>query len=218
LYRIFTLALTLVLILSPTVAAEVPKEVRDRGVAATVRVEDRADSTGGSGVLIALKASHSYVLTAQHVVPKAEKVEVTTAFSKPVKAEVLARSAEVDLAILRFPAADRPLPVSLAVVGTTPDQVISAGWESGRESTDLAEELKGKVRLRRPGASNAVLCWEVARRPTNGRSGGPLMDQAGRIIGIASGHDGTVGYYVHVDEIHAFLRANALGWLTEDEH
>jgi hypothetical protein len=37
------------------------------------------------------------------------------------------------------------------------------------------------------------------------------------VIGVASGHDGTRGYYVHADEVHAFLRENGLRWLADPE-
>jgi S1-C subfamily serine protease len=213
--RIFTLGLAIALT-TPAFADE-PTEVRDRGVAATVHVSDAADATSGSGVIIARSGGHAYVLTAQHVAPKADTVEVRTTRGKPVKAEVLARSAQADLAVLRFAAVDLPAPVSLGATGKTPEQVISVGWEEGATPMARAEEIKGTVRLRRPGESSTVLCWEAAHPPANGRSGGPLIDQAGRVVGIASGHDGTAGYYVHVDEIHAFLKANALRWLTEDD-
>lgn len=198
--------------------AEVPKEIRDRGVAATVRVTNGADDTGGSAIVIARRGGHAYVLTAQHVVPKSDTVEIRTIRGKPVKAEVLARSAQLDLAVLRFAASDLPTPVPLAAAGAVPEGVISVGWEEGATPKARAEEVKGKVRLRRPGEATPVLCWEAARAPAAGRSGGPLVDQSGRLVGIASGHDGTGGYYVHIDEIHTFLRANALRWLAEDEH
>jgi len=213
--RIFTLGLA-VAVAIPAVA-DVPSKVRDRGVAATVRVNNAADATGGSGVIIAHSGGHAYVLTAQHVTPKAETVEVKLVRGKPVKAEVLARSTGLDLAILRFAATDLPAPVSLAAAGTSLEQVISVGWEEGATPTAQAEEVKGTVRLRRPGESTTVLCWEAARPPASGRSGGPLVDQAGRVVGIASGHDGSRGYFVHVDEIHGFLKANALRWLIEDD-
>lgn len=213
--RIFTLGLAVALTIPAF--ADVPTDVRDRGIAATVRVTDAADATSGSGVIIAQSGGHAYVLTAQHVAPKADAVEVRTTRGKPVKAEVLARSAHADLAVLRFAAADLPAPVSLGTTGKTPEQVISVGWEEGATPMARAEEIKGTVRLRRPGQSSTVHCWEAAHPPANGRSGGPLMDQAGHVIGIASGHDGSHGYYVHIDEIHAFLKANALRWLTDDD-
>ena len=36
-------------------------------------------------------------------------------------------------------------------------------------------------------------------------------------IRIATGHDGATGYYVHADEVRAFLKANALEWVIEED-
>jgi len=216
--RIFTLGL--VTLVAPAAAEEVPKEARDRGMAATVRIESAADGTGGSGVMFAQSRGLDYVLTAAHVAPKGDRVEVRFAGSKAVKAEVIARSADKDLAVLRFAPPTSPTPTApapLAATGTAPDRVASVGWEEGVTPTARAEKLKGAVRLRRAASPGTVLSWEVAEPPAGGRSGGPLIDQAGRVVGLASGHDGTTGYYVHIDEIHMFLRVNALGWLIEDE-
>jgi hypothetical protein len=43
------------------------------------------------------------------------------------------------------------------------------------------------------------------------------VDEAGRVIGLASGHDGETGYYVHADEIHTFLRTHGLKWIVEED-
>jgi hypothetical protein len=102
-------------------------------------------------------------------------------------------------------------------MGVKPKNLLSVGWEKGDAPNCLDESLKGKVRLKKPGLTNAVLCWEVERKPVAGRSGGPLLDETGLVLGVASGHDGKTGYYVHIDEIHAFLRLSGLRWLAEEE-
>ena len=84
--------------------------------------------------------------------------------------------------------------------------------------TVLVEAVKRKVLLRRPGDTKSTWCWETQRRPERGRSGGPLLDEAGRVIGLASGHDGKCGYYTHAEEIHRFLKRNALDWLFEKDN
>ena len=178
--RIFTLGLAVAV--TTTAFADVPTDIQDRGVAATVRVTDAADTTGGSGVIIARSGGHAYVLTAQHVAPKAETVEVRTIRGKPVKAEVLARSAQADLAVLRFAAADLPAPVTLGAIGKTPEQVIGVGWEEGVTPTAQTEEIKGTLQLRRPGEATTVRCWEVVRPPAKGRSGGPLIEDRKSVV------------------------------------
>jgi S1-C subfamily serine protease len=214
--RIFILALAASI--TPFAAAEVPEDVRARGKAATVKVTSDADQQYGSGVVIAQGGSHSYLLTACHIVPTAKKVDVKVLGGKTYSAEVLARSPESDLAVLRLPTADGfPTPIKLAPVVVKPKALLSIGWEKGDAPTCLDESLKGKVRLKKPCENTAVLCWEVERKPAAGRSGGPLLDESGLVAGVASGHDGTTGYYIHIEVIHAFLRHNGLKWLTEEE-
>lgn len=214
--RIFIFALATSV--TPLMAAEVPEAIRDRAKAATVKVISDTDQQFGSGVVIGQGGSHTYLLTACHIVPTAKKVDVKVPGGKTYNAEVLERSPETDLAVLRLPtAAGLPSPIQLAASRAKPMNLISIGWEKGDAPSVLDESLKGKVKLKRPGETNSVLCWEVGRKPAAGRSGGPLLDESGLVLGIASGHDGTTGYYVHVDVIHAFLSDKGLKWLTEEE-
>jgi S1-C subfamily serine protease len=213
--RIFILA-AVALAASPA-AADDAKSLRDRAVAASVRIANQVDGVNGSGVLVGQNGSEAYVLTAQHVVPKANRVKVSVSGGNSVEAEVLARSSEADLAIARF-TAPRDLPTPLQIGGSeAPKSAISVGWSNGEAPEVLDEKLKGELRIRRPGETTSVLCWESERKPAPGRSGGPLIDQSGAVIGVATGHDGDVGYYVHSREIREFLRRNALKWLIEND-
>jgi S1-C subfamily serine protease len=203
---------------------EFPPEARERGVAATVKVVCPADGAWGSGVIVARGGPHTYVLTAHHVVAggRTAEVRVAPAAGGPKaevthRAEVLARSPEADLALLRMPAGDGlPAPLAIARGEARPSSAVSVGWEKGDRPSAREEAVTGKVRIRRPGQAGSVSCWETTRKPAAGRSGGPLLDETGRLIGLASGHDGAAGYYVHAEEIHAFLRQNGLRWIADD--
>lgn len=202
---------------APIAWGETPDELRARAKAATVKVISEKDRESGSGAVIAQANAHTYVLTAEHIAPTAKSVEVKVTGGKSFAAEVLARSAENDLAVLRIPTTEGlPTALKLAATGAKPKRAMSVGWEKGDAPSSLDESLKGKVRLKKPGETNSVLCWEIERKPAAGRSGGPLVDETGLVLGVASGHDGTSGYYVHIDTIHAFLRLNGLKWLTEE--
>lgn len=208
----------LVIAFASLAAAQAPESVRTRSAAAVVRVTSDADQQFGSGVVFARSGPHTYILTAQHIVKTAKKVEVKTPAGKVFKAEVLASSGDSDLAVLRLlTSAELPAPIKLAASGAKPKKVVSVGWEKGESPTCLDETLKGKVRLKKPGETRSLVCWEVERKPAAGRSGGPLVDDAGMIVGVASGHDGATGYYVHIDEIYAFLRLSGLELLTDEE-
>ena len=207
------------LLIAPFTGTEEPPSARERGLSATVKVTCEKDSQFGSGVAIARANGHTYILTAQHLVPTAKKASVTVPGGKTFVANVLARSVEKDLAVLRIAGtAALPRALPLAAAGVKPEKdLLSLGWAKGDAPTAIEETLLGKVRLKRPGETNAELCWEVERKPAAGRSGGPLMDSTGAVVGIASGHDGSSGYYVHVDEIRPFLRQSGLQWLTEED-
>jgi S1-C subfamily serine protease len=135
-------------------------------------------------------------------------------------AVVLARSAEADLAILRLPTSPglpKPLPLAAAKqVPKAPCQALSVGWAGGDAPTALDEMVRRDALVRRPGEKAAVRSWQTQRKQARGRSGGPLVDRAGRVIGLASGHDRESGYYVHVAEVHRFLKNNGLGFLSEE--
>lgn len=203
-------------------AGEYPAAARERALAATVKVASAADDKTGSGVVVRKTKTQAFVLTACHVVEKAKTVDVLLPGEKgkpgkTVKAEVLERDPLRDLALLRMTADGVPGAVPLAPAGGKPKLALSAGWEKGDAPGALDESLKGAVNLRKPGATTVVTCFETARKQAAGRSGGPLLDEAGRVIGVATGHDGATGYYVHADEVRAFLKAGALEWVIEED-
>jgi hypothetical protein len=92
---------------------------------------------------------------------------------------------------------------------------VSVGCDGGKAPTCRAETVKGRKAVRRPG-EDAVVSWEVERAPAAGRSGGPLVDRRGYVLGIASGASDDRGYYVHPEEIARFLNKHVLGDLADE--
>ena len=97
----------------------------------------------------------------------------------------------------------------------TPRASFSLGFVDGNAPTVLAETIVGTVLLRKPGADESAHFWKCQALPVAGRSGGPLLDPDGTLLGICSGGDGKSSYYTHLDEIRRFLRRNGLRHLTD---
>lgn len=205
-------------------------EVSQRAVlGATVRVMVDGEKSGaGTGIVVRQQGAFRYVLTAAHVVAKAQKLEVHSfsAKSHPDPAEttreveVLASFPDQDLAVLRIPAGKLAVaPLILAPRGSAPKEArfsaLTTGCDGGAAPTCLAEEVRGK-KLLRPAKDKTFFAWEVAGSPAAGRSGGPLVDPKGRLLGICTGTQDGRGYYTHLDEIHAALKREGLAWIGEE--
>ncbi len=197
-------------------------------ITACPRVITRSGArAAATGVTIGVRGGYAYVLTAQHAVPGAEEREVQffTRESYPLPAvkirgvQVLTRWDDSDLALLKVklgPDSCGVLP--LAGVGQRPKkfpvEVLSIGCSLGEPPTVRAETIVAKKPARRPGGGIAFF-WELAAAPVPGRSGGPLLDNEGRVIGVcAAGRSGR-GYYTHLDEILAALANDSNEWLWQ---
>jgi S1-C subfamily serine protease len=203
-------------------------EVRAVARCATVRVLNETTGDVGSGVLLGRKVEAAYVLTADHVTRGGQRFAVSTfslaSFPRPANVynsvTVLPGSPAADLAILRVAIGDDPLPgkAPLCPPEAAPKGAffaLTVGCDEGRQPISVVDKVLARRRVRKPGTDETALYWEVAGKPEKGRSGGPLLDRQGRVIGVASGVGDEKGYYTHAEEIHAFLTANGLKWLYE---
>jgi S1-C subfamily serine protease len=206
-----------------------PADLQAACLQATVKVVNVTPNKEGSGVIVKQQDQLVYVLTANHVVEKADKIEVHVFSAKSYPkaaavydgARVYAQAREADLAVLVFatrdtlPGVARLCPAKQVPTGTDfPGLTVGCG--GGKAPTCAAETVKGKKVIRRPGEGDTTT-WELAAAPAGGRSGGPLFDKRGLVIGIASGIGDGKGYYVHPDEILRFLKRNDLANLAEDD-
>lgn len=203
----------------------VSETVQARALGATVSVRNAATKKEGSGALVGRAGPFAYVLTALHVVSDGDELEVTvfradsTAAARYRSAEVIARSANlVDLALLRLATSDT-LPPFLVVSAPrgAPQTTMTAsalGCNPGKApSVSPAKVSVKKVRRQQQEA----IFWEADSRHPAGRSGGPLIDAEGDIIGVCTGSSQEKTYFVHLDEIHRFLRQHGVRWLIKGE-
>ena len=207
-----------------------PRPIRNAATAATVRIANPTQSSLGSGVLIGSRGPFAYILTADHVVQQANSMEFETfdqagrlqAGSAVRVAEVLARSARVDLALLRIPNSEhlpevlRVCPPSLTPgAGQFPG--LTVGCRGDEAPTAALVTVTEKRLVRRQAGGESAWVWQVDRATAKGRSGGPLVDRRGYVLGIGSGVSDGKGFYCHTAEIHRFLKENGLKWLCEEQ-
>lgn len=202
-----------------------PPMLHRQVAAASVRISERGGETVATGVAVAARGGYFYVLTAAHAVKGAGAFSVQSApaangnSSRHGHVDVLLREPACDVALLRvrvgeqappsLPIAGFPVPgdieefdaVSVAFAGTTP--------------LPRVERVLAKKLLKR-GSLEATFVWETRARPEPGRSGGPLVDSAGRVIGVCRGAQDGRGYFCHQEEIAALLKKRGYAWLVPE--
>ena len=220
----------------PTVEGEsFSAEQQHKALAATVRIVlpgTQLRGVGqGTGVIVGRREKMVFVLTANHVAVEGRAIQIQTfadaSYPKPEEttaAEVTTRWPKEDLALLRAfvqspPGVARICPESLLPKGDT-FAVLAVGCTGGAEPTCLIDRLKGSGQFVKPDGTKAHL-WESGHETAVGRSGGPLFDRRGYVVGICSGNGSTKsgrnGYYVHLTVIHKALGDQSLSWLWTDE-
>ena len=146
--------------------------------------EQRGEATG-TGFVIDEDGS---ILTNAHVVEDAQSVAVRFADQKVVPAEVRGRDRSTDLALLKVDpkAAElRPLQLGTSRSVQVGDPTVAIGNPFGLDLTLTTGVISAKQRrIEAPNGFQIddVLQTDAAINP--GNSGGPLIDAAGRVIGI----------------------------------
>ncbi len=172
------------------------------------------DATG-SGFVIDRSGN---ILTNAHVVDGAVKVMVQLADQKTVEARVVGRDTSSDLALLKIDPdglALRPLELGSAKDTQVGDPVIAIGNPFGLDrtlTTGVVSALQRQITAPNGFAITDVIQTDAAINP--GNSGGPLIDAAGRVIGINSqieagsgGGNVGIGFAVPIDTAKQILPA-----------
>ncbi len=174
----------------------------------TIRVDGGRQGSGtGSGFVLDTKG---HVLTNNHVVEAGDltasgEIEVVLSNGDTEKATIVGRDRSYDLAVLKIARTDlTPLtlgPSAKVVVG---DQVIAVGAPLGLDQTVTTGIVSALNRPVAPGGasdneSSYINAIQTDAAINPGNSGGPLLDAAGKVIGINSaiaaipGGGGTTG-------------------------
>jgi S1-C subfamily serine protease len=141
----------------------------------------------GSGFVV---DNDGYILTNEHVVAGASKVSVSFNDNKVEPAKVVGSDPSNDLALLKVDPDGvklKPLPLGSAKGTKVGDPVIAIGNPFGYDRTLTTGVISARQRkiIAPDGFTiSDVLQTDAAINP--GNSGGPLLDAAGRVIGINS--------------------------------
>ncbi len=162
-----------------------------------------------------------YVITNAHVVDGCDDPKVVFGLNEPVPAQVLARDAKNDLALLKV--------VRLA----DHVAVLRAGVKVGEEIAAFGYPLQGTLSAggnftlgnvsALAGAQNDSTRVQITAPVQPGNSGGPVVDRAGNVVGVVvsvitqhmRGAAQNIGFAIKIDVLTAFLNSHAVPYLTE---
>ncbi len=166
-------------------------------------------SGAGSG-FIWDRAGH--VVTNHHVVAGATSLAVRLDTGEVVKAKLVGSTPDYDLAVIRLVgtrAGREPIPLGMSSSLRVGQSVFAIGNPFGLSRT-LTSGIISALNRRLPTANNrevaGVIQTDAAINP--GNSGGPLVDSAGRLIGVntsilsGSGSSAGIGFAVPVDIVN----------------
>jgi S1-C subfamily serine protease len=178
---------------------------------------------GGLGTGFVVR-SDGVVVTNEHVIQGAQRVTVTLPDEdRTVDAEVVATDAEHDLAVLRADATGLPaVPLGSSADLLLGQQVVALGYALGLEggptvTSGIVSSLDRTIQVQDPNSPDGartytdVLQTDAAINP--GNSGGPLIDLAGRVVGIDSAGSSqaeNIGFAIAIDAAKPLIE-RALG-------
>ena len=166
----------------------------------------------GSGFVL---DRQGHILTNEHVVENADSVRVRFAQGAPVTARVVGSDQSTDLALLKIDAAGRDLtPLVLGSskalkVGQPAIAIGSPFRLEGTLTTGVISALGRSIGAPNGFQIDSVVQTDAAINP--GNSGGPLLDAAGRVVGVnaqiasQTGANDGVGFAIPIDTAKQIL-------------
>ena len=156
------------------------------------KVED-VESGTGSGVIYKVEGNDAYIVTNNHVIEGAQKIEVSLESGDTTTAELVGQDALSDLAVLKIDAkyAESVLEFGDSDLLRAGDPVVAIGNPLGLEFSRTVTQGIVSAVDRTINVETAAGAWELDVIQTDaainpGNSGGALLNTAGELIGINS--------------------------------
>jgi 2-alkenal reductase len=161
--------------------------------------------------------ARGHVVTNNHVVENARRLVVQLDVGQPIEATLVGRAPEYDLAVVRLtrvPRDIKPIPLGTSRDLKIGQTVFAIGNPFGLSRTltrGLVSALDRELPTTDYREVSGVIQTDAAINP--GNSGGPLIDSAGRLIGVntairsASGSSSGVGFAIPVDLVNRVVPA-----------
>lgn len=171
---------------APIVLSLEPTEINTTAKEGTVRVNGQSP---GSGVIFKKEGDRYYVLTAKHVVETPDEYEIITPDEQvhPLDYDRIHALAEIDLAVAEFESERNYTTIELgdSDAVTEGDSIFVAGWpQSGQAIPYIYQFISGNISglaiSPLPGGYGLIYT-NTARQ---GMSGGPVLDNSGKVVGI----------------------------------
>ncbi len=156
-----------------------------------------------------------HVVTNFHVIQEADAATVTMADHSNWKAHLVGAYPDKDLAVLRVdapPASLHPIPIGTSHDLQVGQKVFAIGNPFGLDqslTTGIISALGREIQSVTQRPIKDVIQTDAAINP--GNSGGPLLDSAGRLIGVntaiysPSGVSAGIGFAIPVDEVNRLV-------------
>ena len=180
------LGAAVVVVQSQRAVASIPQPVRDIADKITVRIDG---ANGGSGIIIKSAGNTYTVLTCWHVVDKKGNYTVRTGDGKTyqVNYSTVKRIGNIDLAEFQFTSNENYRPVEIGNSGevSAGSTVYAFGWAAPDQVSKGREyvPLETTARIVSQPVDEYALVLSNTVKP--GMSGGPILDEQGRLIGVS---------------------------------
>lgn len=206
-----------------------PEAKQWEAMACTARLTGSSGELG-TAVVVGIRDGTAFLLTANHVVSgnadrKLEFFNRENYLTSPLVLNVtespIFRAPQADLALVKVRLGNAklkemkiPAPGPNARPRKFPATALSIGCSKGAQPTCRVEEITGKILVRKANESGTFF-WQTKDPSIEGRSGGPLIDKEGFLIGICAASQDSRGYSTHLDEIHVALKEGGYSWIWD---